>query len=238
MKRGESMNRYYNFLNRRKKETNSLPKNIILWGGTGQAKLNRSIIEYYGSKVDAVFDDTRVLKSPFNDVEIYCGHSEFERWCRYKKVEEIGFSVAIGNPHGRIRLDLHEMLEKKGFRPTILVHPNSFIAENASIGEGSQIMAGAIIAPEVQIGKECIINANSSIDHECKLGDAVEIAPGATLCGEISVGINAWIGAGATILPKIKIGEDAIVGAGAVVTKDVPASVVVMGVPARIVLKR
>ncbi len=37
---------------------NKLPKEIILYGGTGQAKVVRPIIEHYGSKVIAVFDDT------------------------------------------------------------------------------------------------------------------------------------------------------------------------------------
>ncbi|MFD1549580.1 DapH/DapD/GlmU-related protein [Levilactobacillus fuyuanensis] len=45
---------------------------------------------------------------------------------------------------------------------------------------------------------------------------------------------NAWIGAGATVLPGVTVGENAIVGAGAVVTKDVPANVVVVGTPARV----
>ncbi|WP_270512741.1 DapH/DapD/GlmU-related protein [Limosilactobacillus portuensis] len=43
---------------------------------------------------------------------------------------------------------------------------------------------------------------------------------------------NAWIGADAKILPGVTVGENAVVGAGAVVTKDVPANSVVVGVPA------
>jgi UDP-2-acetamido-3-amino-2,3-dideoxy-glucuronate N-acetyltransferase len=43
------------------------------------------------------------------------------------------------------------------------------------------------------------------------------------------------IGAGAVLLPGVEIGEEAFVAAGAVVTADVPARAVVMGVPARVV---
>ena len=46
---------------------------------------------------------------------------------------------------------------------------------------------------------------------------------------------NAWIGAGATICPGVTVGENSVVGAGSVVTKDVPANVVVAGVPAKVV---
>jgi len=46
---------------------------------------------------------------------------------------------------------------------------------------------------------------------------------------------NAWIGAGATILPGVTVGENAVVAAGAVVNKDVPANMVVAGIPAKII---
>ena len=46
---------------------------------------------------------------------------------------------------------------------------------------------------------------------------------------------NAWIGAGATILPGVTVGENAVVAAGAVVAKDVPANMIVTGVPAKII---
>jgi acetyltransferase-like isoleucine patch superfamily enzyme len=45
---------------------------------------------------------------------------------------------------------------------------------------------------------------------------------------------GARIGAGAVICPAVEIGEEAFVGAGAVVVKDVPAGVVVVGNPARV----
>ena len=49
----------------------------------------------------------------------------------------------------------------------------------------------------------------------------------------IHIGRNVWIGAGAMILPGVTIGENAIIAAGAVVNRDVPANMIVGGVPAR-----
>jgi galactoside O-acetyltransferase len=51
---------------------------------------------------------------------------------------------------------------------------------------------------------------------------------------QIHIGKNVWLGAGAIILPGVTIGDNSIVGAGSVVTKDVPANVIVVGNPARV----
>lgn len=46
---------------------------------------------------------------------------------------------------------------------------------------------------------------------------------------------NVWIGAGVIILPGVTIGENSVIGAGSVVTKDIPANVVAVGTPCRVV---
>ena len=212
---------------------NELPPNVILWGGTGQAKVVRPIIEHCGAKVVAVFDDTPGLAPPFPDMELYHGWEQFRTWIRSRDRRRVGFCVAIGNPHGRVRLRLHEQLAAEQLQPVTIAHPTAVIAENAIIGAGSQLLAGSIVAPEARLGRQCIVNTNASVDHEGILEDGVELAPGATLCGLVHVGVNGWVCAGATVLPRVNIGADAVVGAGAVVLRDVPDGVTVVGVPAR-----
>lgn len=51
----------------------------------------------------------------------------------------------------------------------------------------------------------------------------------------ITIGDNVWIGGSVVVCPGVSIGDDSVVGAGSVVTKDVPAGVVVVGNPARVV---
>ena len=50
----------------------------------------------------------------------------------------------------------------------------------------------------------------------------------------VHIGDNCWIGAGAIILPGVTIGENAVIGAGSVVTRDIPANVVAVGTPCRV----
>ncbi len=51
----------------------------------------------------------------------------------------------------------------------------------------------------------------------------------------ITIGNNVWLGGGVIVLPGVSIGDDSVIGAGSVVTKDVPAGVVTVGSPARVV---
>lgn len=213
-------------------------RSIILWGGTGQAKVVRPIIEARGGRVVAVFDDTPGLPPPFPDVPLHLGWQGFEAWLLGRDPQDFGFCIAIGNPHGRVRLTLAERLKERGLKPVQVIHPGASVEGNARLGEGCQVMAGAVIGAEAVVGNQVIVNTRASVDHECILQAGSEIGPGATLCGLIRVETGAWICAGATVLPRLSIGEDSIVGAGSVVTRDVPSGVKIVGIPASRILGR
>jgi sugar O-acyltransferase (sialic acid O-acetyltransferase NeuD family) len=209
-------------------------KKIIFWGATGQAKVLRECISYYDISLIALFDNNSYLISPFGKVPLISGEG-FITWIQQQdSLESIMFIVAIGGDRGRDRLEIHDYLKSFGLAPFTAIHPTSFVAKDAKIGEGSQVLAHSSICVGTVIGRACIINTASSVDHECNIADGVHVGPGANIAGLVKIGPCAMIGTGATILPRITIGEGAIIGAGAVVTKDVPDFTVVIGNPAKI----
>jgi len=129
------------------------------------------------------------------------------------------------------------------------------VREGARIGAGCNIGRGAYVGPDVVIGDSCKLQNYALVYEPARLGNGVFIGPAAVLTNdefpraanldgspktaddwtEVAVVIEdgASIGARAVCVAPVKIGKWALVAAGAVVTKDVAAHALVVGVPAR-----
>lgn len=207
-------------------------RELVVWGAGGQAKVLAEFCGDLNLRIAAFFDRDQTLESPIAHVPIAYGEEGFAAW-RRDHPQEYAFAVAVGGARGRDRLRVHRLLTAAGLQAVTLVHPRAYVASNAAIGDGGQILVHAVVGAEAVVGTQCIVNTAATVDHECRVGDGVHIAPGAHLAGLVRVGDGTFVGAGAIVLPRITIGEDCVIGAGAVVTKDVPAKTVVTGVPAR-----
>jgi acetyltransferase-like isoleucine patch superfamily enzyme len=123
-------------------------------------------------------------------------------------------------------------------RNTILSCKNGDIdlADGANIGFNCEIFS----ASRVRIGAGALLAAYSYViggDHDFS-DPSKSILEQARKSDGVSIGAGAWIGAGAKVFDGVAIGDKAIVGAGAVVTRDVPAQAVAVGIPAKIVSNR
>ena len=149
------------------------------------------------------------------------------------------FTVGIGSTgDSRLRRQLFTRAIQCGLLPMMIRHPAAIISPSAVLHDGAQILAGAIINPCAEIGVNSIVNTGAIVEHDCQIGAHAHVAPGSRLGGSVKVGDDAHVGLGATVRQNLQIGPRAIVGAGAVVVDDVPADVIVMGVPARVYRSR
>lgn len=88
-------------------------------------------------------------------------------------------------------------------------------------------------SPEAETAKQIILRSLFA-----EVGDGAYIqAPYHAMWGghHVHLGRNVWIASNVTVLPGAHIGDNAIIGAGSIVTKDVPANIIAMGSPAKIV---
>lgn len=209
-------------------------RKIVIWGAGDQGRVNKPILDRLGMCLAAMVDDTPDMVPPFPEVPLLQGLEAFLTWLTTEKAEELSFVIAIGNPYGHVRRNLHQKLVSLGLSPFSLIDPTAIVSAGAVLGRGIQMMPFALVHVDAVVGDQCIINTRATVEHDCVLADGVEIGPGATLCGRVHIGRDTWIGAGATILPRLFIGANSIIGAGTVVTRDIPDNVVVAGNPAKV----
>jgi sugar O-acyltransferase (sialic acid O-acetyltransferase NeuD family) len=136
------------------------------------------------------------------------------------------------------RVRFVEQVEAMGFRFATVRHPTARISRTSTLGPGSIVSAGVVVAAHTAIGRHVIVNRGGLIGHHTRIGDYVTLSPGANVAGRVTIGAGTYVGIGAIVLDYLTVGAGSVVGAGAVVTKDVPDHVQVMGVPARITKER
>jgi acetyltransferase-like isoleucine patch superfamily enzyme len=129
------------------------------------------------------------------------------------------------------------------------------IREDARVGADCTIGRGAYVGPAVVVGDACKLQNYALVYEPARLADGVFIGPGVVLTNDefpravnpdgspksaddwhavgVTIGRGASIGARAVCIAPVTIGEWALVAAGAVVTTDVPAHALMVGVPAR-----
>ena len=142
---------------------------------------------------------------------------------------------SVGYPQKRIAL--FDKFNNKGYTFGIVVHPSAVIPSDIALGEGAQIMAGAVVQPGCRIGRNVIINTGVCVDHDCDIGDHVHLAPGVTLSGDVSIGEGSHVGTGSTVIQGVRIGKNCIIGAGSLVLKDTADGITIAGNPAKVLEK-
>jgi maltose O-acetyltransferase len=90
------------------------------------------------------------------------------------------------------------------------------------------------VAP-IGIGADCQVGPNVQLLTTYHPVEAEPRRAKLEAAAAIAIGDNVWRGGGVIVLPGVTIGDDTVVGAGAVVTKDLPAGVVAVGNPARVI---
>lgn len=116
-----------------------------------------------------------------------------------------------------------------------IIHSASYVAPDVELGEGTVVLAGAVIQPACKVGRHVIANTSCSIGHDCVVEDFVHVAPGTNLAGGARIRCGAFLGIGSRVIPLREVGAWSTIGAGGVVVHDIPEKVTAVGVPASVI---
>ncbi len=132
---------------------------------------------------------------------------------------------------------LHELFASVGEEVNVRAPVYVDYGTNITIGARTFINMGltALDVADIVIGEDCqfgphvqLLTPTHPVDPQPRR-DKLEAAK------PITIGNNVWLGGGVVVCPGVSIGDNTVVGAGAVVTKDLPANVVAVGNPARVI---
>jgi len=208
----------------------------VLLGGGGHASVVLALLRELQCEVLGVSDPKLMAQSVsewqglpvFDDATVLAKHLPTTVFL----ANGIGF-VQTPEP----RQGVFDTYAQMGFVFPALVHPFSWVAADVLVGEGVQIMAGAVVQAGTQLGANTLVNTGARIDHGCQIGPHSHVACGAIICGNVHLDTHTFIGAGAVLIQGVSLGSHCTVGAGSVVLHSHGDHQRLVGTPARVIPK-
>ncbi|WP_456826199.1 sugar O-acetyltransferase [Cellulomonas sp. P5_E12] len=151
------------------------------------------------------------------------------------RAERFAEAVRSGDAHAgeRLRELLGSLGEGSWIRPPLYVD----LGVHLHLGARAFVNFGlvALDVAHIRIGDDTKIGPNVQLLTPIHPVDPEPRRAKLEAAKPITIGNNVWLGGGVIVCPGVTIGDNTVVGAGAVVTKDLPADVVAVGNPARVI---
>ena len=145
----------------------------------------------------------------------------------------VGCVVAIGDP--KTKKAVIDEMEDRNANFVNAIHPSVVMSEFVKLGRNVVICAGCILTVDILIGDHVIININSTVGHDTIIGNYCSIMPAVNINGNNHLNEGVYVGTGSTFVQEVSVGSWTTIGAGAVLVKNIPKSVIAVGVPAKVI---
>lgn len=193
---------------------------LVIYGGGGHAKMCVELINQSNTfKVKGIVDDNMPSGTSIFEIPVLGSEFHLDQFIK-EGLSNITLGIGAVLNHD-LRNKLFTKLKSKKLDIPTIIHPSAMVEPSVKLGEGNQIMQGAIIGSDVRIGDNCIINSGCIISHDAIIGNHVHIAPGAIIAGGVTIGDHTIVGMGVTVFLGLTIGENVTIHNGVHVFNNV-----------------
>ncbi len=209
-------------------------KDLLIVGGGGMARKIIAKVKKINAKeptwnILGMLDD-----NPDSMAGVLCDYSVVGSIKDYEPKATDHFVMGVSDPI--LKEKLAGIMKAKGVRFETLIGPEADIGDHVTFGEGCIIFTPHVIDSGAVFG-DFVTVMGSTVSFDASIGDYSTLT-GFANTTTATLGKRVYVGSHAVILEGLTVGDDAHIGAGSIVARDVPASVKVFGVPARIIEKK
>ena len=125
-------------------------------------------------------------------------------------VETVQVIVAITDNKDRLRIA--NSIRALGGQFTTAVHPTAYVSEEATVGGGCVVAAGAVVHPNSTVGSHCYLGPHSLVDRDAQVGAGAWISAGVVVGTGGHIGARSLLGQNSSVGRKAVVGDDVEVG--------------------------
>ena len=186
---------------------------IVGAGGYGRLALDVLLASGVEREILGFYDDAHAALS--DKVRGFPVLGDIQMLKSMLSVEPVHVIVAITDNQARLRVA--NSIRALGGRFVTAVHPMAYVSEEATLGDGSVLVAGAVVNPDVEVGSHCCVGANAVVERDATVGAGVWISAGAVVGSGARIGARSTLGHHANVGRKATVEADTVVAAAQVV---------------------
>lgn len=212
----------------------AMNKFIIFYGGAASIEIINYMFDAKISSKDDIFyffdksmnkQNKKYFKDKIKNIKFLNRISELKKTNTKKCI------ISTGSIN--LRQKACSIIKKLKLKPIKVIHPKSYVSNDAIISEGVIIAPFVTVAPFSKIGKNSFLNSYSSLGHHSKLGEGNILCPYSTINGNSSVGKFNYFGTGSVVNSKIKIANSSKLSSNSVLRSNMGSFSLAHGNPAK-----